>query len=134
MTLNRTNYASGAKWEDIVGYSRAVRVGNMIEITGTVAVDKDGAVVGPGDAYKQTRFILEKIETVIKQAGASMKDVVRTRMFVTDISRWEEYGRAHGEFFQTIRPCTSMIEVKGLIAPEYLIEIEATAIISADEY
>lgn len=134
MTLNRTNYASGAKWEDIVGYSRAVRVGNMIEITGTVAVDKDGAVVGPGDAYKQTRFILEKIETVLKQAGASMKDVVRTRMFVTDISRWEEYGRAHGEFFQTIRPCTSMIEVKGLIAPEYLIEIEATAIISADEY
>ena len=134
MTLNRTNYASGAKWEDIVGYSRAVRVGNMIEITGTVAVDKDGAVVGPGDAYKQTRFILEKIETVIKQAGASMKDVVRTRMFVTDISRWEEYGRAHGEFFQTIRPCTSMIEVKGLIAPEYLIEIEATAIISTDEY
>ena len=133
MTLNRTNYASGAKWEDIVGYSRAVRVGNMIEITGTVAVDKEGAVVGPGDAYKQTRFILEKIETVIKQAGASMKDVVRTRMFVTDISRWEEYGRAHGEFFQTIRPCTSMIEVKGLIAPEYLIEIEATAIISADE-
>lgn len=134
MTLNRTNYASGAKWEDIVGYSRAVRVGNMIEITGTVAVDKEGAVVGPGDAYKQTRFILEKIEAVLKQAGASMKDVVRTRMFVTDISRWEEYGRAHGEFFQTIRPCTSMIEVKGLIAPEYLIEIEAAAIISADEY
>ena len=134
MTLNRTNYASGAKWEDIVGYSRAVRVGNMIEITGTVAVDKDGAAVGPGDAYKQTRFILEKIEAVLKQAGASMKDVVRTRMFVTDISRWEEYGKAHGEFFHTIRPCTSMIEVKGLIAPEYLIEIEATAIISADEY
>ncbi len=134
MTLNRTNYASGAKWEDIVGYSRAVRVGNMIEITGTVAVDKEGAVVGPGDAYKQTRFILEKIEAVLKQAGASMKDVVRTRMFVTDISRWEEYGKAHGEFFHTIRPCTSMIEVKGLIAPEYLIEIEATAIISADEY
>jgi enamine deaminase RidA (YjgF/YER057c/UK114 family) len=134
MTLNRTNYASGAKWEDIVGYSRAVRVGNMIEITGTVAVDKEGAVVGPGDAYKQTRFILEKIEGVLKQAGASMKDVVRTRMFVTDISRWEEYGKAHGEFFHTIRPCTSMIEVKGLIAPEYLIEIEATAIISADEY
>ena len=134
MTLNRTNYASGAKWEDIVGYSRAVRVGNMIEITGTVAVDKEGAVVGPGDAYKQTRFILEKIEGVLKQAGASMKYVVRTRMFVTDISRWEEYGKAHGEFFHTIRPCTSMIEVKGLIAPEYLIEIEATAIISADEY
>jgi enamine deaminase RidA (YjgF/YER057c/UK114 family) len=134
MALNRTNYASDAKWEDIVGYSRAVRVGNMVEITGTVAVDKDGSVVGPGDAYQQARFILEKIETVLKQAGASMKDVVRTRMFVTDISRWEEYGRAHGEFFQTIRPCTSMIEVKGLIAPEYLIEIEATAIISADEY
>jgi len=95
--MERINYSSGAKWEDIVGYSRAVKVGNIIEVTGTVA---------------------------------SLSDVVRTRMFVTDISRWEEYGKAHGEFFSLIKPCTSMIEVKGLIAPEYLIEIEATAILS----
>ena len=127
--MQRTNYASGAKWEDIVGYSRAVKIGNVIEVTGTVAVDDEGQLAGPGDAYMQTRFIIEKIEKVLQRAGASLNDVVRTRMFVTDISRWEEYGRAHGEFFKDIKPCTSMIEVKGLIAPEYLIEIEATAII-----
>jgi enamine deaminase RidA (YjgF/YER057c/UK114 family) len=126
----RTNYSSGAKWEDIVGYSRAVRIGNIIEITGTVAVDEYSMLVYKDDAYGQTKFILEKIERALNQAGASLKDVIRTRMFVTDISRWEEYGKAHGEFFSAIRPCTSMIEVKGLIAPEYLIEIEATAIIS----
>ena len=117
--MERINYSSGAKWEDIVGYSRAVKVGNIIEVTGTVAVDENSLLV-----------ILEKIETVLQKAGASLKDVVRTRMFVTDITRWEEYGKAHGEFFSVIKPCTSMIEVKGLIAPEYLIEIEATAIIS----
>ena len=127
--MKRTNYSSGAKWEDIVGYSRAVRIGNIIEVTGTVAVDEAGAVVGNGDAYEQTKFILEKIKAVLERAGASLNDVVRTRMFVTDISRWEEYGKAHGEFFKDIKPCTSMIEVKGLIAPEYLIEIEATAIL-----
>ncbi|MDZ4794738.1 MAG: RidA family protein [Bacteroidota bacterium] len=127
--MERTNYSSGAKWEDIVGYSRAVKVGNIIEVTGTVAVDENGLLVGPDDAYAQTRYIIEKIETVLKQAGASLTDIVRTRMFVTDISRWEEYGKAHGEFFSVIKPCTSLIEVKGLIAPEYLIEIEATAII-----
>jgi len=127
--MQRTNYSSGAKWEEIVGYSRAVKMGNIIEITGTVAVDENDRVVGDNDAYKQTKFIIEKIEKVLLQAGAALKDVVRTRMFVTDISRWEEYGKAHGEFFKDIRPCTSMIEVKGLIAPEYLIEIEATAII-----
>jgi len=128
--LNRTNFSSGAKWEDIVGYSRAVRVGNTVEVTGTVAVDENSQLVGGNDAYAQTKYILQKIAAVLERAGARMEDVVRTRMFVTDISRWEEYGRAHGEFFATIKPCTSMIEVKGLIAPEYLVEIEATAIIS----
>ena len=127
--MQRTNYSSGAKWEDIVGYSRAVRVGNIIEVTGTVAVDENSRLVGKNDAYAQTKFIIEKIEKVLQRAGATLKDVVRTRMFVTDIGRWEEYGKAHGEFFKEIKPCTSMIEVKGLIAPEYLVEIEATAIL-----
>ncbi len=128
--MTRTNYSSGAKWEDIVGYSRAVRVDNIIEVTGTVAVDENSNLVGGNSAYEQTKFIIQKIEAVLQCAGSSLKDVVRTRMFVTDISRWEEYGRAHGEFFKDIKPCTSMIEVKGLIAPQYLIEIEATAIIN----
>jgi enamine deaminase RidA (YjgF/YER057c/UK114 family) len=128
--MERTNYSSGAKWEDIVGYSRAVKIGNVIEVTGTVAVDENSLLVGKDDAYAQTRFIIEKIEKILQRAGASLKDVVRTRMFVTDISRWEEYGKAHGEFFKNIKPCTSMIEVKGLIEPEYLIEIEATAIVA----
>lgn len=127
--MARTNYSSGAKWEEIVGYSRAVKIGNVVEVTGTVAIDDDNNLVGEDNAYAQTKFIIGKIEKVLEHAGASLKDVVRTRMFVTDISRWEEYGKAHGEFFKDIRPCTSMIEVKGLIAPEYLIEIEATAII-----
>jgi enamine deaminase RidA (YjgF/YER057c/UK114 family) len=127
--MERTNYSSGAKWEDIVGYSRAVKMGNIIEVTGTVAVDENNMLVGKDDAYLQTKFIIEKIEKVLERAGASLKDVIRTRMFVTDINLWEEYGKAHGEFFKNIKPCTSMIEVKGLIAPEYLIEIEATAII-----
>jgi enamine deaminase RidA (YjgF/YER057c/UK114 family) len=128
--MERTNYSSGAKWEAIVGYSRAVKVGNTIEVTGTVAVDDNSQLVGPGDAYAQTKFIIQKIEKVLQRAGASLKDIVRTRMFVTDISRWEEYGKAHGEFFSEILPCTSMIEVKGLIDPGYLIEIEATAIMN----
>ncbi len=128
--MQRTTYSSGAKWEELVGYSRAVKIGNMIEVTGTVAVDENNRLVGSNDAYVQTRFIIEKIEKVLQRAGAALSDVVRTRMFVTDISRWEEYGKAHGEFFKDIRPCTSMIEVKGLIAPEYLIEIEAFAIIA----
>ena len=125
----RTNIASDAPWEDIVGYSRAVRVGNTVEVTGTVATD-DGQVVGAGDMYEQTRFALRKIESILNEAGAQLSDVVRTRMFVTDISRWEEAGRAHREVFHDIRPATSMIEVSALIAPEYLVEIEATAIIS----
>ena len=127
--MERINYSSGAKWEDIVGYSRAVKIGNTVEVTGTVAVDENTLLVAKDDAYGQTKFIIQKIEKVLKNAGASLKDVIRTRMFVTDISRWEEYGKAHGEFFSKIKPCTSMIEIKGLIAPEYLIEIEATAII-----
>jgi enamine deaminase RidA (YjgF/YER057c/UK114 family) len=129
MANNRTNYSSGAKWEDIVGYSRAVRVGNIIEVTGTVATDDNGKVVGEGDPYLQTRYAIQKIETVLKRAGASLNDVVRTRMFVTDISKWEEYGKAHGEFFNVIKPCTTMVEVSRLISPEYMVEIEASAIV-----
>lgn len=128
--MKRINFSSGTKWEDIVGYSRAVKIGNTIEVTGTVAVDDNNMPVGPDDAYAQTKFIIEKIEKVLLLAGATLNDVVRTRMFVTDIYRWEEYGKAHGEFFSTIRPCTTMVEVSGLISPEYLVEIEATAIIS----
>lgn len=126
----RMNISSGAKWEDIVGYSRAVRIGNIIEVAGTTAVDELGNVVGVNDAYEQTRFSLAKIEKALTAAGASLKDVIRTRMFVTDISKWEEIGRAHGEFFRTIKPAASMIEVKGLISPELLVEIEVTAILS----
>lgn len=128
--MERINYSSGAKWEDIVGYSRAVKIGNTIEVTGTVAVDDQGNIVGTGDAYLQTRFIIEKIEKVLQRAGASLHDIVRTRMFVTDISKWEEYGKAHGEFFKDIRPCTSMIEISALIDPGYMIEIEATAVVN----
>ncbi len=128
--MQRTNYSSGAKWEDIVGYSRAVKIGNIIEVTGTVAVDENSNLVGDNNAYEQAKFIIQKIEGVLKKAGASLKDVVRTRMFVTDISRWEEFGKAHGEFFKDIKPCTTMIEVSKLISPEYLIEIEATAVVS----
>ena len=128
--MERKNFSSGAKWEEIVGYSRAVRIGNVIEVTGTVAVDDAGKLVGNGNAYEQTKFIIEKIEKVIQRAGGSLKDVVRTRLFVTDISLWAEYGRAHGEFFKDIRPCTSMIEISRLIEPEYMIEIEATAVLS----
>ena len=127
--MERTNYSSGAPWESIVGYSRAVRVGNLVEVTGTVALDDQGQVVGEYNAYDQTNFAIRKIEKVLQQAGASLKDVVRTRLFVTDITRWQEYGKAHGEFFQDIRPCTTMVEVKALIEPAYLVEVEATAII-----
>jgi enamine deaminase RidA (YjgF/YER057c/UK114 family) len=123
----RKNFSSGAKWEEIVGYSRAVQVGNTLEVTGTVAADENG-VVGKGDMYAQTKFALQKIEKVVLQAGFSMNDVVRTRLFVTDISQWEEAGRAHAEFFKTIKPCTTLLEVSKLIEPDYLIEIEATLI------
>ena len=129
--MERTNFFSGAKWEDIVGYSRAVRVGNIVEVTGTVAVDDNSNLVGGNSAYEQTKFVIEKIGKVLERAGASLKDVVRTRIFVTDISRWEEYGRAHGEYFKDIKPCTTMLEISKLISPEYLVEIEATAIITS---
>jgi enamine deaminase RidA (YjgF/YER057c/UK114 family) len=128
--LKRTNFSSGAIWEDKVGYSRAVKVGNHIEVSGTVASDESGNVVGRDNAYEQTKFVLQKIESVLHKAGASMKDVVRTRMFVTDISQFEAYGKAHGEVFGSIKPCTSMLEVKALVAPEYLVEIEVTAILT----
>ncbi len=128
--MQRTNYASGAKWEDIVGYSRAVRIGNIIEVTGTVAVDENSQLVGGDSAYEQTRFILQKIADTVARAGGSLKDIIRTRMFVTDIERWEEVGKAHGEFFHDIRPCTTMVEVSRLISPEYLVEIEASAVVS----
>lgn len=128
--MQRTNYSSGAQWEGSVGYSRAVKAGNVIEVSGTVAVDEAGNLIGEGDVYAQAKFILQKIETVLQQAGATLADVVRTRMFVTDISQSEAIGRAHGEAFAAIKPCTSMIEIKSLIRPEYLIEIEATAILS----
>lgn len=128
--MERINYSSGSKWEDIVGYSRAVKMGNLIEVTGTVASGDDGKVVGPNNAYEQTKYIYQKIEKVLKQAGAAMADVIRVRMFVTDISRWQEYGKAHSEFFKNIKPCNTMVEVSALIEPEYLIEIEVTAIIN----
>jgi enamine deaminase RidA (YjgF/YER057c/UK114 family) len=128
--MERTNYSSGSKWEDIVGYSRAVKIGNVVEVTGTVASGDDGKVVGKDDPYGQTKYIYQKIETVLKRAGAAMKDVIRVRMFVTDISKWQEYGKAHSEFFKEIKPCNTMVEVNALIEPEYLIEIEATAVIA----
>jgi len=126
--MKRVNISSGAVWEDIVGYSRAVRIGNQIEISGTTSVDGE-TVIGKGDLYSQSIFIFQKIEKVLLEAGASMNDIVRTRMYVTDISKWEEAGRAHAEFFRNIKPATSMIEVSRLIDPELLIEIEVTAII-----
>jgi enamine deaminase RidA (YjgF/YER057c/UK114 family) len=122
----RKNYTTGAKWEDIVGYCRAVRIGNQIEVSGTVAADENG-VVGKGDPYAQTKFIIAKIEKVLVEAGFSLHDVVRTRIFVTNISRWEEIGKAHGEYFREIKPVTSMVEVSKLIDPDYLVEIEMTA-------
>jgi enamine deaminase RidA (YjgF/YER057c/UK114 family) len=121
---------AGTKWGDIVGYSRATRSGNTIEVSGTAAVNEKGDVVSIGDPYEQTRFILTKIKKVIEDLGGSITDVVRTRIFVTDISRWEEVGRAHGEFFGRVKPATSMVEVRALITPDMMVEIEATAIIS----
>ncbi|NWG18391.1 MAG: RidA family protein [Chloroflexi bacterium] len=125
----RTNVSSGAKWENIVGYSRAVRIGNIVEVAGTTAVDENGQVVGAGDVYAQARYILEKIERALNQAGAARTDVIRTRMFVTDISQWQEIGRAHGEFFRDIRPAATMVEVSALVSPELLVEIEVSAVI-----
>jgi enamine deaminase RidA (YjgF/YER057c/UK114 family) len=123
----RKNIPSGAKWENIIGYSRAVQMGNTLEISGTVALDENGAIVGKGDFYKQAKFILQKVEKILGQGGFAMTDVIRTRVYVTDISHWEEVGKAHGEFFRSIKPATSMIQVSAFIEPEYLVEIEVTA-------
>ncbi len=128
--MHRQNFSSGAQWENIVGYSSAVKVNNIIEKKRTVAVDENNHLVGGNNAYLQTKYIIQKIEKILQSAGSSLKDVIRTRMFVTDISQWQDYGRAHGEYFGAIKPCTTMIEISKLIAPEFLIEIEATAIIT----
>ena len=125
---DRINISSGSLWEDIVGYSRAVRIGNIIEVAGTTAVDGD-VLIGGDSMYEQTKFILQKIEKALVAAGATMSDVVRTRVYVTDISQWEEVGRAHGEVFKTIKPASAMVEVSALINKQMLVEIEATAIV-----
>lgn len=129
--MSRENFASGTPWEPLVGYSRAVRVGDHVYVSGTTSTDATGTVVGIGDAYAQTRQILANLRAALERAGARLDDVVRTRIYVTDIGQWEAVGRAHGEVFGAIRPACSMVEVARLIAPEMLVEIEADAVIGA---